>query len=285
MDILISSSFDDSDAPTVLKDNTNTITQQYLNLPGGVLVTIKPQSTSAGALTTTLTNIHGDTMATVNADGALVARYMTGPFGEVLPITPSGITTTSPTNTATGTAYSYVGQHQKITDEDATAITGGIIQMGARVYVPILGRFISTDPVEGGTDNGYVYTNNPVNEYDLNGEFIFAAPILWFVARTVVTHVALHYAKKYVTRQVTRTLGRVAINATKQARSVRSYKSPKVTQQIGSYKKITWTVNAKNYGGASCAVYTKVKNAQGKTIRVFKDTYDTNNKFLHRKYK
>lgn len=41
--------------------------------------------------------------------------------------------------------------------------------MGSRVYLPELGRFLSVDPIEGGTDNNYVYSNDPVNQTDLTG--------------------------------------------------------------------------------------------------------------------
>ena len=162
------------DTPDYLLDGGNNVIQKYVTLPGDVLVTIKTNSQSAGATTYSLPNIHGDVFATVNADGALLSTFMTGPFGEVLPNpitqpTEATVPMANPTNTANGTTYQYVGQHEKLTDLDTSPITGGITQMGARVYIPVLGRFLSVDPKEGGNDNNYAYVNDPVNGFDLDG--------------------------------------------------------------------------------------------------------------------
>ena len=43
--------------------------------------------------------------------------------------------------------------------------------MGARLYVPILGRFLSVDPIKGGTQNDCVYPSDPVNSSDFDGLF------------------------------------------------------------------------------------------------------------------
>lgn len=188
------------DSPDFLLDSNGDVTQKYLTLPGDVLVTVKPGSTSAGAVTYSLPNIHGDIYLTVDADGLVKSTHQTGPFGEALP---SQVT---PDNTADGTSWNYVGQHQKLTDMDTSPISGGIIQMGARLYVPVLGRFMSVDPVEGAGDSSYTYVNDPINEEDLDGKIApliaFAAWQLGRVAVQQAVRVAANHAAKQGVQQV-----------------------------------------------------------------------------------
>lgn len=116
-----------------------------------------------GQFTYSLANIHGDVFATINGVGGLIATHLTGPFGEQV----SGQTT--PGNTLSGATYNWVGTNEKLTESDMTLQP---TQMGARVYLASIGRFLQVDPQEGGTDNAYAYANDPVNDFDLDGTAI-----------------------------------------------------------------------------------------------------------------
>ncbi|OIP86305.1 hypothetical protein AUK57_00840 [Candidatus Saccharibacteria bacterium CG2_30_41_52] len=170
------------DTPDALLDSNGNILQKYVSLPGGISVTINPQSTSAGSQIYSLTNMHGDVFATVNADGALTGVYITGPFGEKINVEQAN-------NAAAGTTYGYLGQFQKLTESD---IQLNVMQMGARLYLPSLGRFLQVDPYEGGTPNSYVYMLNPVSQYDLDGtwgwgDFLTVVSVVATVVAVVTT--------------------------------------------------------------------------------------------------
>jgi hypothetical protein len=57
-----------------------------------------------------------------------------------------------------------------------------MVLMGARLYNPTTGRFLSIDPVEGGNDNRYTYPADPVNRVDLDGQIDW-----WLVADIALT--------------------------------------------------------------------------------------------------
>ena len=80
--------------------------------------------------------------------------------------TPDG-TGPPPDNSDGDYDYGWLGSHQRPTDH---GLPTTIVQMGARPYAPSLGRFLSVDPIEGGSCNDYDYVcGDPVNGLDLTG--------------------------------------------------------------------------------------------------------------------
>ena len=63
--------------------------------------------------------------------------------------------------------YGWLGSKQRSTDA-----FDRVVLMGVRPYNPVLGRFLQTDPLPGGSANAYDYVNqDPINNFDLDGRF------------------------------------------------------------------------------------------------------------------
>jgi RHS repeat-associated protein len=124
---------------------------------GGSLIAIQNEGANP---VLQLTNLHGDVIATASISETateLTSKADTSEFGVPTVSNPE--------------KYAWLGAMGLPTE-----LPSGVIAMGARSYVPQLGRFLQPDPIPGGSANAYSYTfGDPVNTNDPSGDYVEGA--------------------------------------------------------------------------------------------------------------
>ncbi|MFE9410039.1 PA14 domain-containing protein [Streptomyces sp. NPDC006704] len=158
-----------SGGPDIILDSGGNLRQRVLGLPGGVVLT--KTYTQNPTTNWACPNIHGDILFTTDGAGARTgAIHLYDPFGQDIdPATGAIGDIPIPATAEGGMDFGYLGQHTVPIEHVANQQA---LEMGARTYLPALGRFLQTDPIAAGSANDYDYTNaDPVNNHDLTGEY------------------------------------------------------------------------------------------------------------------
>ncbi|MFJ7201807.1 MULTISPECIES: DNRLRE domain-containing protein [unclassified Streptomyces] len=163
----------DGDSPRWITEDTSTgaLTRMVTGPDGQLAAT----TAKTGGTVLQLTNIHGDVSLLLPLDTAVAPTVLdTDEYG-------------NPRDGQAEARYDWLGGHQR-SSETVTGLT----LMGVRLYNAATGRFLSVDPVSGGSCNSYDYVcADPVNMLDLDGRMTALALVgaagLGVSAGTVLT--------------------------------------------------------------------------------------------------
>ncbi|HEX5495025.1 MAG TPA: RHS repeat-associated core domain-containing protein, partial [Mycobacteriales bacterium] len=165
--------------------NGATATTRYAkSIAGDLAATITTTTGGANTLALPVVDLHGDTVTTIdvpttgNCTG--IGEWTdTDEYGNPL----NTDTGTTPT-TSTGIGYGWLGGKQRATTNT------GMLLMGVRLYNPSTGQFTSPDPVFGGNSTAYAYPQDPINGYDITGQWGCG----WC---SKVIHAVVHHVKRH----------------------------------------------------------------------------------------
>jgi len=225
--------------------STSTGWDWYIPAPaGGMAIEATGTGTTTATATLVLSDFQGSITATIPNTSNVTANQISAisindEYGQPL-------TTDQPT------PYQWLGTSQRSNQNQA-----GLLSMGARVYNPATGRFLTLDPVPGGNPNPYTWPTDPINQTDLTGNW----PDWGSIIRTVVAAAApvravvniAHQVAHAVTRAVTR-IPRATRAAVRNAgRLVKSTANATATRKPGGDGVVDWFTN-RNWGHVTAAV-------------------------------